>query len=57
MKTDERNSGFVELMRQCFVSKEIFELRLSPLEKLVYGFTSIILLSFASAVVVFFIKK
>ena len=57
MKTDEEHSGFVELMRQWFVSKEVFELRFTPVERIVYGFAGMILLAFASAFIVLVVKK
>lgn len=57
METHEEKSGFVELMRQWFVSKEVFELRFSPIEKLVYGFTAMILIAFAGGIIAFVFKK
>jgi hypothetical protein len=37
-------SAIIEEMRKIFVAKDIFDLRMNPIEKLVYGIVSIMLL-------------
>jgi hypothetical protein len=46
----------LEKLREIFVEKELFNLRMQPLEKLVYGVVAMILLAFAGVVIKFFIK-
>lgn len=52
-----KQESFVEEMRKVFVTMEVFNLRFSPIEKIVYGFTGMVLVAFASALVVLVIKK
>ena len=55
--TKKENTNFVEDLRKVFVSIEIFNLRMSPIEKIVYGATGVILLGVLGAIVAFFVKK
>ena len=55
-KQDEQNS-LIECLRKVFVSIEVFELRLSPVEKIVYGATGAVLLAFLGAIIGFFITR
>lgn len=57
MRGDMKQESFVEEMRKVFVTMEVFNLRFSPVEKIVYGFTGMVLVAFASALVVLVIKK
>jgi hypothetical protein len=49
--------NIIEKMRQYFVSKEVFELRLSPLEKGFYGTVSLILLTVLGGILAVVIRK
>jgi hypothetical protein len=67
MKTHEENSGFVELMRKFFLSltefgyyKESQIQKIEPLQKLVYGLLTAVLLSVfgvAAAAVTFYMRS
>lgn len=50
-------SDIIEIMREYFVSKEVFELRLSPLEKGFYGVISMILLTVVGGLLALVIRK
>jgi|WetSurMetagenome_2_1015567.scaffolds.fasta_scaffold242897_2 hypothetical protein len=52
-----KNNGLIDEMRKIFLTIEIFELKFSPIEKIVYGFTGLILTAFATALVILVIKK
>jgi len=49
--------GFTEEMRKIFVSLDIFNLRVSPLEKLVYGLVGLILLAVFGAFIALVVKQ
>lgn len=55
--TKDKESGFIEKLRAIFVPIDIFNLRISPLEKIVYGMVSLILLAVIGALVALVIKK
>lgn len=48
---------YIEELREIFLTKEVFQLRISPLEKIVYGFTSVVLLTVAGALVALVMRK
>jgi len=50
-------NDIIEGLRDVFITKETFNLRFSPIEKLVYGFTSIILVAVGTALVYLVIRK
>jgi len=54
MKNDE---SMMESLRKIFVTIEVFNLRFTPIEKIVYGFTGLILTGFFTAVIAFFITQ
>ncbi len=47
----------MESLRKIFVTIEVFNLRFTPIEKIVYGFTGLILTGFFTAVIAFFITQ
>ena len=47
----------VERMREIFITKDVFELRLTPLEKGFYGAISLILLTVLGAVITLVVRK
>lgn len=50
-KQEEHDSSLIEKLRNVFVSTEVFNLRMSPIEKIVYGMATVIGLAFVGAVV------
>jgi hypothetical protein len=48
---------FMEEMRKVFVSIETFNLRLSPLEKIVYGASAVVGLAVVGAIVALVVKQ
>ena len=46
-----------EHLREVFVSLETFNLRMSPLEKVVYGLVTLILIAVATSIVALVVKK
>jgi hypothetical protein len=52
----KKEDTFIEDLRKVFVSIDVFNLRISPLEQLVYGVVAMILITFAGLVIKFFIK-
>ena len=55
MVSEEKS--IIEEMRKVFVTIEVFNLRLSPIEKIVYGFASLILVGVVTALITLVIKK
>lgn len=53
----KHDETFIEELRRVFVTLDIFNLRMAPIEKIVYGFVGLVLVSFASAIVVLVIRK
>lgn len=53
----KNNDSLLEEMRKVFVTMEVFNLRLSPIEKIVYGFAGLVLVSFATAAIALILKK
>jgi hypothetical protein len=51
------NDNLIEKLRGIFVTIEIFNLRLTPVEKLVYGMVSLIVTSVLLAVIYLVIKR
>lgn len=49
--------SFMEELRDIFITKEMFNVRFSPIEKIVYGFTGMVLVAFVSGLIVLVIKK
>ena len=47
----------IEKMRDIFVEDEIFNLRVSPIERIVYGFVGLVLVGVATALVSLVIMK
>jgi len=41
----------MESLRKVFVTVEVFNLRFSPIEKIVYGFAGLVLTGFATAII------
>lgn len=54
MKNEE---GLIEKLREIFVTIEVFNLRMNPLEKLFYGIISLIVLSVFGALIALVIRK
>jgi hypothetical protein len=50
-------SDLIERLREIFVTQDIFELRLSPLEKIVYGLVGLTLFTVMGALLYFVIQK
>lgn len=50
-------SDTIEELRKIFLTKEVFDLRFTPIEKIVYTFTGMVLVAFVSGVIVLVIKK
>jgi hypothetical protein len=50
-------NDIIEEMRKIFITSETFNLRFSPIEKLVYGFISIILVAVITSLVYVVIRK
>jgi cell division protein FtsL len=50
-------NDIIEELRHTFVTLETFNLRFSPIEKIVYGFTSIILVTVATALIYLVVRK
>ena len=47
----------IEDIREIFVTKEVFELRFSPMEKIVYGLSGMALISIFGAIFTLVIRK
>lgn len=54
--TTKENLSF-EHLREVFVSIETFNLRMSPLEKVVYGLVTLVLIGVATSLVALVVKK
>jgi hypothetical protein len=50
-------NDFIEELRKVFVTTDTFNLRFSPIEKLVYGFTSIVLVAVVTSLVYLVVRK
>ena len=50
-------NDFIEVLRKIFVTIEVFELKITPLEKLVYGFVGVVLLAVLGAIIALVIRK
>jgi hypothetical protein len=50
-------SDLIERLREIFVTQDIFELRLSPLEKIVYGLVGLTLFTVVGALLYLVIQK
>ena len=52
-----QSDSLIERLREVFVSKEVFDLRVAPLEKILYTATGLILISVLSAIIFLVVKK